>query len=81
MHGSAVSALAFRSGGRGFDPACGGCTVCPCIRKDDLWWMGSLSTDCALVMQHNGGYCMLMALALWWSIQGGQTSGGQTVGG
>ena len=53
----------------------------PRARKDDLWWTYSLITDRDLVMQHNGGSCMLVAHALWWTIWGGRMSGGQTVGG
>jgi len=37
--------------------------------------------DRALVTQHNGGSYMLVVSALWWTILGGQTSGGQTMGG
>jgi len=40
-----------------------------------------LPTDGDLVTQHNSGLCMLVARALLWSIQGGRTSGGPTMGG
>jgi len=76
-----IGCLFFVPEDAGSIPACGGCTVCPCACKDKLWWTDSLSTDCALVMQHNSGSCMLVSHALGWTIRGGQLSGGQTVGG
>jgi len=51
------------------------------VRKDDLWWKNGLPTDPDLVTQHNGGSSMLVAGALRWTIRGGRTSGGSTLGG
>ena len=81
MNGVRASALVFLSGGCVFKPPRGGQTVCPCALKDTLWWMNSLTTDHNLVTQHNNGSSMLVARALRWTIQGGRTFGGQTMGG
>ena len=36
-------------------PACGGCTVCPCTCKDDLWWPGNPSFGGARITVVNPG--------------------------
>jgi len=64
----------------GLNLACGGRTVCPRGRKDDLWWTDILTTHHSLVTQYNGDSFMLVARALRWTIWGVKTSGGQTVG-
>ena len=63
------------------NPAYGGRSVYPCMRKDDLWWMNSLTTDFDLVAQYNSGWSMLVVSVLQWTIWGGRMSGGPTMGG